>query len=83
MITTSKIAITLPNPLYQSVEKICKTTGASRSAVIATALRHWLASHGQSAKEQKYIEGYRARPEVSLEFDQVALQLFANSEPWE
>jgi metal-responsive CopG/Arc/MetJ family transcriptional regulator len=38
----TRVAIRIPGPLYQAVERARKATGKSRSVVIQDALRHWL-----------------------------------------
>ncbi len=63
----TKVAVSIPDDLYQAIEKIRKIRRASRSAVVQDALRHWLHQQAQSARVREYEAGYRRRPESRRE----------------
>lgn len=60
---TEKIAISLPKEDLEAVERVRKKMGFERSAVIDKAIRFWLSSLEQKEAVQRYIEGYRKKPE--------------------
>lgn len=60
---TEKIAISLPREDFEAVERVRKKMGFERSAVIDKAIRFWLNSLEQKEFVQRYIEGYRKKPE--------------------
>ena len=59
----TKVAISIPGPLYQAMEGVRKATGKSRSAVIQDALRYWLDHQAHAPLVAEYQAGYRRRPE--------------------
>jgi metal-responsive CopG/Arc/MetJ family transcriptional regulator len=59
----TKVAVSIPDDLYQAIERIRKTSRRSRSAVVQDALRHWLHHQAQTALVREYEAGYRRRPE--------------------
>jgi len=63
----TKVAISIPGPLYQAIERRRKASGQSRSAVIQQALRHWLECQAQTALVREYEAGYRRLPESPRE----------------
>lgn len=63
----TKVAVSIPDDLYQAIEKVRKIRRASRSAVVQDALRHWLHQQAQSARVREYEAGYRRRPESRRE----------------
>lgn len=58
-----KLAISMPDPLYQSVERARRVSGKTRSAVIHEALRYWLEQQAEAGLVRAYVGGYRGRPE--------------------
>jgi len=58
-----KVAISIPGPLYQAVERVRRASGKSRSAVIQDALRHWLEQQAHAVLVREYVAGYRRKPE--------------------
>ena len=70
--TATKVAVSIPRPLYQAVERIRKASGQSRSAVI------------QAALVREYEAGYRRKPEGRREIkaaEAAAVRLLSN-EDW-
>ncbi len=59
----TKITVSIPNGLYQAVERARRARGKSRSAVVQDALRHWLNSQAHAASVREYEAGYRRQPE--------------------
>lgn len=80
---TVKVAISLPREEYRQVEKVRKQFRLSRSAVIAEALRYWVASGHEQKKIRAYVEGYRRSPETVREqkaFESLAAEALADEE---
>ncbi len=65
--TAVKVAVSLPDDLYQVIERVRKKTRKSRSAVLQDALRHWLSQQEQSVLIREYEAGYRKKPETRRE----------------
>jgi metal-responsive CopG/Arc/MetJ family transcriptional regulator len=64
---TAKIAVSIPDPLYRSVERVRKASGRSRSAIVQEALRYWLDGQSRATLVREYEAGYRRRPETGRE----------------
>jgi Arc/MetJ-type ribon-helix-helix transcriptional regulator len=80
----TKVAVSIPGPLFLAVERVRKASGKSRSAVIQDALRHWLDSQAQAALVREYEAGYRRKPEGRREIkaaEAAAVPLLA-TEAW-
>jgi len=80
---TRKVAISMPAPLYQAIERVRKATGKTRSAVLQDALRHWLEHQSEAALVREYEAGYRRRPEGRREIkaaEAAAVRLLATEE---
>src|SRR5439155_3813943 len=58
-----KVAISIPGPLYQAVERVRRASGKSRSAVIQDALLHWLEQQAHGVLVREYVAGYRREAE--------------------
>ena len=85
MANTKKIAISLPGELVQTVERLRKHTGKTRSAFIKRTIELALKKRAQKALIARYLEGYRKQPETVSEIaaaEVAATHLFAG-EPWE
>ncbi|HEV8675268.1 MAG TPA: ribbon-helix-helix domain-containing protein [Methylomirabilota bacterium] len=80
----AKVAVSIPGPLYQAVERVRKASGKSRSAVIQDALRHWLDQHAQAALVREYEAGYRRKPEGRREIQaaEAAAVRLLSTEGW-
>ena len=81
--TATKVAVSIPRPLYQAVERIRKASGQSCSAVIQAALRYWLDHQAQAALVREYEAGYRRKPEGRREIEaaEAAVRLLS-TEDW-
>ena len=85
MAESEKVAITLPGDVYKRVERMRKSTGESRSAVIHRALRCLFRDDERAARVRKYVDAYRRHPETDAEVNQAeasAAELFKQV-PWE
>jgi metal-responsive CopG/Arc/MetJ family transcriptional regulator len=60
---STKVAVSLPEPLFRAVERARRATRKSRSAVVQEALRDWLRRSAQADLVRDYEAGYRAQPE--------------------
>ncbi len=82
--TATKVAVSIPRPLYQAVERIRKASGKSRSAVIQAALRYWLDHQAQAALVREYEAGYRRKPEGRREIEaaEAAAVRLLSTEDW-
>jgi metal-responsive CopG/Arc/MetJ family transcriptional regulator len=80
----TKVAISIPSPLYEVVERLRKANGRSRSALVQDALRHWLECRAHTALVREYEAGYRRKPESRREIEAAeaaAVRLLA-TEDW-
>lgn len=79
-----KIAASIPDRLYQAVERARKASGKSRSTVIQDALRHWLDCQAQAALVREYEAGYRRKPEGRREIKaaEAAAVRLLSTEDW-
>jgi metal-responsive CopG/Arc/MetJ family transcriptional regulator len=64
---SAKVALSIPNGLYEAVERFRKKAGKSRSAVLQDALYYWLQRQKEVELIRKYEEGYRRTPEAPSE----------------
>jgi metal-responsive CopG/Arc/MetJ family transcriptional regulator len=60
---TKRIAISLPDTLYQRVERIRRSRRLPRSAVIQEALGAYVRTADETAMEEAYFDGYRRVPD--------------------
>jgi hypothetical protein len=58
-----KVAVSLDRELLAHAERLRKSTGESRSALVGRALRQLLRSEARSARVAEYVEAYRRMPE--------------------
>jgi len=82
---TVKIAVSLPNDLFQAVESERKRAGKNRSAAVQEALREWLRSRSYAQLVREYEAGYAAMPEGPDEIEaamRTALDLLAADDDW-
>jgi metal-responsive CopG/Arc/MetJ family transcriptional regulator len=80
----TKVAVSIPSGLYRAVERACKASGKSRSAVVQDALRHWLDSQAHAALVREYGAGYRRTPEGRREIKaaEAAAVRLLSTEDW-
>lgn len=80
----TKVAVSIPDDLYRAIERVRKTRGKSRSAVMQDALRHWLHHQAEAGLVREYEAGYRRRPETRREVKaaQAAAVRLLSAEDW-
>lgn len=79
-----KVAVSLPRPLYRRIERLRQLTEQTRTGVIQEALRLWIAHHDKVNPVQRYVDGYRLRPERAVDvagLDDLAAEAWADL-PW-
>lgn len=69
---TARLTVTLPNEVFQRVEKEKKKRHVSRSAFIDTALEDYFRREDEKGKEACYIAGYKKKPENLKEITALA-----------
>lgn len=62
-----KISFSLPKADLEMLENARKRMGLGRSAVIDMAIRFWLDSMQQQELIKRYEEGYRKKPEKTMD----------------
>lgn len=60
---TKRVAISLPDGLYQQLERVRKRRRAARSTVIQEAVGEYLKRNDEKALEEQYFDGYRRIPD--------------------
>jgi metal-responsive CopG/Arc/MetJ family transcriptional regulator len=81
--SATKVAISIPGPLYEAVERLRKASDMSRSALVQEALRHWFECQARATLVRAYEAGYRRRPESRREIEAAeaaAVRLLATQE---
>ena len=61
-----KVAVSIPDDLFESAESLCKPLGVSRSRLYATALADYVAKH-QSRKVTARLDAVYATEETGLD----------------
>lgn len=69
---TKRAAISLPDELFQRVERQRKRAGKDRSSFIQEALGDYLARTDEDAKVKAYFDGYARVPDDDADFRGVA-----------
>ena len=84
MSDTVKIAISLPQSIFDSVERERQMSKKSRSEFFRQAVSAFLRGLEERRQEERYVEGYRKHPES--DGDTHTLEAVSNSalarEPW-
>ena len=80
----TKVAVSIPSGLYLAVERVRRTSGKSRSAIIQDALRHWLDAQAHATLVREYEAGYRRKPEGRREIKaaEAAAVRLLSTEDW-
>ncbi|MBI4353611.1 MAG: ribbon-helix-helix protein, CopG family [Candidatus Omnitrophica bacterium] len=81
---TAKVAISMPQETFRSIERARRKLKLSRSEAVVDALRAWLAQQQEQARVRQYIEGYQRHPESRREaraWTQLATPVF-RQDPW-
>jgi metal-responsive CopG/Arc/MetJ family transcriptional regulator len=61
---TEKVAVSLERRLFERVERLRKSSGESRSALVGRALRQLLRDEGQTRAAEQYVQAYQRVPET-------------------
>ena len=69
MISSAKIAISLPVEDLKRIERVRKELRIQRSTLIDMAIRFWLDNVEKQKMIQRYEEGYRRYPESAKEIE--------------
>jgi metal-responsive CopG/Arc/MetJ family transcriptional regulator len=85
MIKAVKIAISLPKELLKTVERERKARGESRSQFFCQAVETFLRQARRQNAIERYIQGYREKPETEEEVATVhrVSSEVLSQEPWE
>ena len=67
-----KLAVSLPEQLFEDVERARKRRGVSRSAAVQTGLRAWLQAQRDAERSRKYVAAHRTKPETDAEVAEAA-----------
>ena len=68
----AKVAISLPDDVFEAIEKNRLAIGITRSEVIRKAIEEYLRHEKKRQLEDQYIQGYLDCPETAEEIDWVA-----------
>ena len=62
--TSAKVAISLPKATLEELDRECKKRNEPRSALIRRAVQHFLKRDKLARDIQRYVEGYRKKPDT-------------------
>ena len=71
MTRVTKIAISLPENVFEAVEKERIARGESRSQLFRNAVEEYLRHRRQSDSIERYIAGYKNIPETAIEVREI------------
>ena len=60
---TNKVAVSLPDEIFERLERVRRRRKLTRSAAVQMAVDHWLAQLEHERAVSAYVEGYRRIPE--------------------
>ncbi|MEZ4269941.1 MAG: ribbon-helix-helix protein, CopG family [Myxococcota bacterium] len=69
MAKVAKVAVSVDADVLAATEKLRKTTGESRSAVVTRALRALVADRERRGQIEEYLEAYTRTPETTEEIE--------------
>jgi metal-responsive CopG/Arc/MetJ family transcriptional regulator len=84
MANAVKVTVSLPEDLHRAIERRRRARKQSRSQFYRNALLSDLRAESEREAADRYVEGYRKRPEKQLEvstIDRLGRAVLA-SEPW-
>lgn len=79
----TKVAVSIPERVYQALERERERTHRSRSALVTEALRRWLQGSGATPEDEKYVQAYLRTPERRADWEPIAARVAETWEPWE
>ena len=62
---TNKVAVSLPDDIFERLERVRRRRKLTRSAAVQLAVDDWLAKLEHERAINDYVEGYRRVPEKS------------------
>jgi metal-responsive CopG/Arc/MetJ family transcriptional regulator len=80
-----RIAITVPTPVFDALERARRELGKSRSAAVAAAIEEWIRGLDAGEEARRYVEGYLRYPETADEIavtEAIAVAATADWDPW-
>ncbi|MBU1228320.1 MAG: hypothetical protein KJ698_14040 [Actinobacteria bacterium] len=83
--SVEKVAVSVDREVLLRLERMRRTTGETRSALVVRALRRLLADEEQRARVAEYVAAYRSTPEAVAEVElarSLAVRSLA-SIPWD
>ena len=85
MSNMSKVAISLPPKILETVEKERQKRGESRSEFFRQAVQAFLRALKEEKDVQRYVQGYLQHPESADEIREVSAASYAAlvEEPWD
>lgn len=83
MKNVAKVAVSLPDNTFRSLERARLRLRKTRSAAVTEAIQCWLNAEQASKEERAHAEGYLRHPERSNEAAAIAAGAMGSWEPWE
>jgi metal-responsive CopG/Arc/MetJ family transcriptional regulator len=77
-----KVAVSIPDDTFRSMEEARTRLGSSRSAVISAAVTQWLQTLEDRLARQRYRDGYLRVPETSSD-DELITAATSDWSSWE
>ena len=78
----AKIAVSLPEGTFKSLERIRRRLGTTRSAAVARAIEDWVRLQEMGGDDRAYVAAYLRKPERVAEIASIASDVTATWEPW-
>jgi metal-responsive CopG/Arc/MetJ family transcriptional regulator len=82
MKNVAKVAVSLPDATFRSLERARARLHKTRSAAVAEAIQCWLSTEEISREDRSYVEGYLRQPEQTKELGAIAVAAVEAWEPW-
>jgi metal-responsive CopG/Arc/MetJ family transcriptional regulator len=81
----AKIAISVPDEIFEAIEIERKVVGESRSAFVCRAVKDYLDARIERQKIEQYVKGYRENPETPVEIAsaQASIDVGFSESPWD
>lgn len=84
----AKVAVSMPQEVFRSVEQARRRLRMARSEAVVEALRAWLKNLEEKEMIRQYIEGYRRHPERLSPAEakarlKMTAEVFRKEAPWE
>ncbi len=66
---TNKVAVSLPDHIFERLEHVRRRRKLTRSAAVQLAIDHWLKQLEHERAINEYVDGYLRVPEESVDDD--------------